>query len=278
MTSWSPFRFFVSHDATPQYSAAIKDMMSRYILGKDYGQEDQYSHPYMSEPLLAEIESLPHKILPSLRAKGALECRNINEQMDQYMHLSGSGGSRAQRIQKAIDGLMHLSNVECQIIAILRAREADADAADEAWVNIRAAVSSEEFRWHHPQKGMEDLRSPQAYLRQQKYSLIDQTTAKVQIIEERLGGIKAQLSTVAKGFRHVGVLSEKMENTLKQSEENNALLDRVAFAEQRILAVAAVAAHGALTKDRVAALEAENQALKERLATLEMIILGKSSV
>ena len=148
----------------------------------------------------------------------------------------------------------------------VRAREAGADAADEAWVKIRAAVSSEEFRWHHPQKGMENLRSPQAYLRQQKYSLLDQTTAKVQIIEERLGGIKAQLSTVAKGFRHVGVLSEKMEATLKQSEENQSLMGRLSFIEQ------------GLTKDRVAVLEAENQALKDRLATLESIILGKSSV
>jgi hypothetical protein len=123
MTSWTPFRFFGPHDEMPQYSASIKDMMSRYASGKDYGQEDQYSHPYVSEPLLVEIETLPEKILPSLRAKRIMKDKDIDTEMNQWGRLPGGTPQRAQRIQKATDCLLDLANIERYIMSQVRALE-----------------------------------------------------------------------------------------------------------------------------------------------------------
>lgn len=69
----------------------------------------------------------------------------------------------------------------------------------------------------------------------------------------------------AKLEERVADLSQKLEAQEAESQ----------YTRDRLLAVGVVAAHAAMTKDRVAALEEENRALKDRLAALEMIILGK---
>jgi hypothetical protein len=96
-----------------------------------------------------------------------------------------------------------------------------------------------------------------------------------QLVKNFLESIEEAVVIEEEKEKKVLILQERVADLNQKLEAHEAESQHT---RERLLAVGAVAAHAALTKDRVAALEEENRALKDRLATLESIILGKSSV
>lgn len=91
----------------------------------------------------------------------------------------------------------------------------------------------------------------------------DAAEAAASRVSSHLGGqIKEVVEKQARADGTLQDLNQKLEAHATESQ----------YFRDRLLATSTVAAH---TASRVAALEEENRALKERLATLEMIILGK---
>lgn len=254
MTSWTPFQLFSPLEDYPLYTAAIKDMQGRYIAGKDYGQPCQMSNPYMSDQLLEEMEALPGKLLPVLSTKAHMKEQDIQTIMGQLGRLHAGADPRQQRIEKARCRVHNLAQIEAQVMSKVRQLEAAEMKSKEAWNSIitQGPINSSGW-WFGPTSNHYPAGNH-----------FNQCVRRVMRIEDHIASQEGTSAAIADGFMKVDALADKVE----------AQGARLTELQDRILAVGVVAAHTALFKDRIVALEAENQELKARLATLESIILG----
>ncbi len=232
-----------------------RELNSKYKPIVDYLNESHMDAPFISTTLLDDLKKISTTASLKLGQLGVLHTETIMQRLVEYgprfSALSQNAQTRGYEFWQAISVIPSLIRIEQEIINVIEFKKHE---AAESWKLIREKVSSSTFNW-----GKYDAREDSRYIKI--------CAAKIQLIEERLPSITQTTDTTSLLSR-VQTLEERQ---LAMISADAAKLTEL---QDRLLAVGVVAAHAALLKDRVAALETENQGLKCRLATLEAILLG----
>jgi hypothetical protein len=251
MSAWTP----IPKCDTPIMGAIARELNDKYKKMVDYYNEGHMDAPFVSPTLLDELKRVSTTAAPKLAKLGVLTSEQIMQRLVEYgprfSALSQNAQTRGYDFWSAISVISSLSRVEHEILNVIEFKKHE---AAESWKPLKDKVSSKDFSW-----GKYDVRNNDRY--------IGICAAKIQLIEERLPSITQTTDTTSLLSR-IQTLEERQ---LAMISADSAKLTEL---QDRLLAVGVVAAHAALLKDRVAALETENQGLKCRLATLEAIILG----
>ncbi len=222
---------------TPIMGVITRELNHKYKPMVDYFNESHMDAPFISPILLDALKKVSTTASLKLAQLGVLTSETIMQRLVEY---GPRFSALSQNAQTRGYEFWQAINVIPSLIRIeheiTNVIEFKKHEAAESWKPLKDKVSSKAFSW-----GKYDVRNDSRY--------IGICAAKIQLIEERLPSIG-------------------------QTTDTTSLLSRIQTLEDRQLAIAAAAAHAALLKDRVAALEVENQGLKDRLATLEAILLG----
>lgn len=291
MSVWSPFNFHYPAESCPIVHRAVEALKKQYNNGVHF---KGYSFPPHASPeLLAALGTFEKDTVAQLAELGVWPAEYISTELRKhgpnYAGMCQTRQSKGYDFWWKLDSMSNLAGRECEIRQLLAEKEAVAAAS---WEPLRTEAILRKFPWGQPSRYATNMIGGTSMSNGHNvpvvpYNLINMCAARIQLIEEELPKLRAPPATASPE------LSEKVESVVAKTqllEERLATAEeRLSYTSDRLMAVAAVATHTALFKDRIvtlekqlgeekalrAAQEVENRALKDRLVALEMIILGK---